>query len=109
MKTIEKPRPIKELLIILRDNLPKGIKINNNNGGICSVIYQLSSYEIISAEEREILLNYLKNNKPPSAVKRKKIYKGIVDPYGFLLEDHWWKPRVVKPRLNWLNKQINKL
>ena len=102
-------RSIKELLIILRDNLEKEFKSDPNNGGMCSVIHELRDNDEISEDEWGKLLIYLKNNKPLIADKRKIMYKDQFDSNGFMLEDHWWKPKSIKPRKNWINKQIDKL
>ena len=40
---------------------------------------------------------------------RQKRFKDGYDREGWALGLHWWKPRAIKPRIDWLNKQINKL
>ena len=103
-----KERTIKELLIILRDNLEMYFDKDPDNGGICGVILDLTRHNIISNNEWAILTKYLNDNKTRNAYKREKQYP---DFFGgeFNLGRHWWKPRAVKPRINWLNKQIDKL
>ncbi len=105
-------RSTKELLIILRDNLERVFKQDPNTGGMCSVIHRLHSilnHNRLSIEERNNLLLYLSENKPKNAQIREKRFHEDYDPHGFHLSAHWWKPRAVKPRIDWLNKQIEKL
>jgi hypothetical protein len=95
-----KPRSIKKLLIILRDNLDKYMKPHLlNNGyfssgctGLCICAWELEILEIITTEEEEILSSWLEKNLP----ERK---------YGM----YCWKQRFIEPRKLWLNKQIEKL
>ena len=103
-------RTTKELLIILRDNLEEYFDLYYENGGMCLVITDLYGYGIITDDEETILFEYLENNKPRNANIRYKKYKdGGGDFALFSNRLHWWKPRAVKPRLKWLNQQINKL
>ena len=102
-------RPIKELLIILRDNLEICFIKDINNGGMCYAAYDLESTLIISNNEYHLLIKYLEDHKPRNAYRRRKKYLYIYDNKGFSLRRHWWTPRVLKPRINWLNKEINKL
>ena len=101
-------RPIKELLIILRNNLKRYFR-DSNNGGMCSVAFDLSSNSIISIDEYKLLFEYLDDHKPRNAYRRKKLDSSLYDSKGFNLRRHWWTPCVLKPRINWLNKEINKL
>jgi transcriptional regulator CtsR len=84
-----KTRTYKELLIILRDNLKKCI----DSYGMCYAINDLFFDDIITEEECNKLNNYLDNNKP----------RNVRD------DSYWLKAGLLKPRIEWLNKQINKL
>jgi hypothetical protein len=107
MKT--KERSIKELLTILRDNLDTTFKIYAYCGGLCSAIHCLSYNDTITTDERNCLIQYLNDNTPRNAKIRQKRFQGTLNLEGWSLGLHWWKPRALKPRINWLNKQIDKL
>lgn len=95
-------RSIKELLIILRDNLTKCIPTHAD--GLCNAILYLAMYTYISVEERHILTEYLYSHKPRLRCKiRRIVYSNTHESL------YWWTPGYIKPRLKWLNKQINKL
>jgi len=102
-------RSIKELLIILRNNLVKEIKSDPNIGGMCAVAYSLIDSELILSYEKDLIINYLEENIPQFAIERKMKFCDMYDKDGFSLARHWFKPRVIKPRLEWLNQQIKKL
>ena len=102
-------RPIKELLIILRDNLEDYLK-RYNYGGMCPVIWRLLKNDVINDWEENILQGFLEHNKPRNAyIRRKKEFPTHFDDAGFALPLHWWTPRAVPPRMRWLNQQIDKL
>jgi hypothetical protein len=114
-----KTRSIKELLIILRDNLEYCLKNNEYDGGMCAAIISIND---LSPEETDILKAYLDANKPRNATRRAKKYADI-DHFNiiarnskytnnkveFILGQHWWTPKALAPRIKWLNEQINKL
>jgi hypothetical protein len=102
-------RPIKELLIIVRDNLEERMKNDPSNGGMCAVIYDLERAHLLTDDEREELLNYLKTHVPKCAKKYMDEHRFECDNMGFALGRHWFEPRSIPPRLRWLNKQINSL
>ena len=81
-------RSIKELLIVLRDNLKDYFDLYCN--GMCLVIKELYWHDLISEEEESILTNYLEDNKPIDQM-------------------YWFVPGEIEPRLEWLNQQIEKL
>ena len=84
-------RSIKELLIILRDN--SQITNNQIKSGLCWESYCLEANEVISFSEHEELRNFIVTNMPKNHA------------YG-----NWgWKKGLWKPRLKWLNKEIEKL
>lgn len=88
-------RPIKDLLILLRDFLPG----NTNNawgGSLCYSIIDMHLREsIIDRAERETLLKYIKKHKPRNIKP---------DEEGF-----WWKYRSPAPRMRFINKLIKEL
>ena len=89
-------RSIKELLIILRDNskiVNKSIEYPRLSGGLCKEALHIFNIDIISTSEYITLINYMSSNRP------KKTHRF----------DYWWKKGYWKPRLKWLNEQINKL
>ena len=86
-----KTRDIKELLILLRDNLHG---MDDWNDGMCVLLASLTRRDIITSDERLFIKRYLNRNRPLV------LYEG--GPY-------WFKPCEVQPRLDWLNEQIAKL
>jgi hypothetical protein len=119
-------RSIKELLIIVRDNLHL---INNDDNenipyyrtrtyGICDILYPLQVDGIITKEEKSAIVWYLSCNLPPKIfktstvssvldieeqpIKDRYVYKvGLSDAYGFS-----WIPSLIEPRREWLDEQI---
>jgi hypothetical protein len=88
-------RPIKDLLILLRDFLPGNIN-NPWGGSLCYSIMDMYLREsIIDRAEREALLKYIKKHRP-SHIKP--------DGNGF-----WWKYRSLAPRMRFINKLIEEL
>ena len=84
-------RPIKELLIILRDN-PQIIN-NQIESGLCQENSCLEANEVISFSEYEELHNFIATNRPKN------------HDYG-----NWgWEKKLWEPRLEWLNFHINLL
>ena len=98
-------RTIKELLILVRDNLYL-MKDKHLASGLCSVASVMEDRHIISMEEYNIILKYLDNNKPANAIKRASL-PAVID--GYQQNRFWWKPCNITPRLKWLDKQINSL
>lgn len=95
-------RPIKELLIILKDSL------NNefNSNGLCVLITFLYCRRIINEQEREKLREYLRKNIPFT----KNVIKRRFLSWTFTKEIYcyWWTEGHKEPRLKWLDKQIKK-
>lgn len=102
-------RDTKELLIILRDSLEDMFRIHRFCGGMCSVIWQLYLNHTVAIWEHDLLLDYLNTHKPKDATKRQRKYVNDVDVAGFYIGMHWWTPKEVQPRIDWLNEQINSL
>lgn len=87
-------RPIKELLIIMRDNIELFEKYECN--GLCDLSTRLETNETITRDERDNLRMFIKLNMP------------VRLPYGH--QSAWgWQPYLLQPRLEWLNEQINLL
>lgn len=88
-------RPIKDLLILLRDFLPGNIN-NAYGGSLCYSIIDMKRKKcIIDWAERDALLRYIEEHKP-SDIKP--------DDEGF-----WWKYGSLAPRLEFLDKLIDDL
>ena len=92
-------RPIKELLILLRDNAKVdstwfGLK-QRIDRGLCLEARKLCNEGIITRTEWMILVRYMKFHRPNGT---------CTDTNQF-----WWRVKLWKPRLHWLNKQINSL
>ena len=84
-------RPIKELLIILRDN--SQIINNQIESGLCWENSCLEANKVISFSEYEELRNFIATNRPKN------------HDYG-----NWgWEKKLWEPRLEWLNFHINLL
>jgi len=85
-------RTTKELLILLRGELPKMIK--RFDCGMCLSITLLRKKRLMSYDEMILLFNYLNKNDPNIR---------------YLTTDYWWEDGELEPRINWLNEQIEKL
>jgi hypothetical protein len=83
-------RSIKELLIILRDNLENYFTYSYSDG-MCVAIKELREDHRILDNEMKMLYDYLNKIKK---------YEGYT---------YWFPPKEVAPRLKWLNQQIEKL
>ena len=102
-------RPIKELLIIVRDNADVYLT-EERVSGLCGLIYELCNTNDITHTEYSRLQNYLSANIPTNAKKRRRInFSNHPLNKDFDLNAFWWAPYSVAPRLKWLNKQIEKL
>jgi hypothetical protein len=83
-------RSIKELLVILRDNLERCFKVYDSHG-MCDVAIHLRGDDIIIRDEYNTLKNYLSWHTPIG------------------VGDYWFPEGELAPRLEWLNQQIEKL
>lgn len=101
-----KNKELKDLLILLRDYM---LEHKDVCSGICVLITFMHIDGNITLKQGVILLKYLKDNLP----KRK--YNLCIDHESngkYIIakgDDFCWKPFSLKPRLNWINKQIKKL
>jgi hypothetical protein len=88
-------RKISELLEIVLEEL----KSNDSHSGLCSVVSTCWYMDLFTGEERIILDCYLINCKPKLRIWiRKKVYKS----------NYWWKQWDKAPRIEWLEKRIEK-
>lgn len=88
-------RSIKELLEIMLNNQ------KYFTYGLCQWIQKLSQIGIITFAEREILQDFIKNNKP-----------SIFSSWSVLFNlkcGYFWKYGKIKPRIKWIKKHIKKL
>ena len=86
-------RTIKELLIIMKDN------IELLQTGLCYLTTMLSDRNIITSDERERIVDYIYDNRPS---EKSKLYGG---------PDHglyYWEQGDLENRLRWLNYHIKK-
>jgi hypothetical protein len=88
-------RPIKELLQIMLDNKYQF------NYCLCHWSICLCHNNIITANEKDDLTQYIKDNRP-SKFSSLKAYLSRNSPY-------YWEYEDIKPRIKWLNKHIKKL
>ena len=86
-------RTIKELLILLREELPKQIDYKMR-GSICLILLNLKCAKIISVAEYHSVNDYINEHVPPYVVNR---------------EDYWWPRNALRPRLEFLDKPIAEL
>lgn len=94
-------RPIKELLIIMRDNI--GLFCKKKCVGLCDLTDILKDTGIISDAEESIIDRYVYNNAP-------KMYNVPTIYYiNDALSSFNWPKYELQPRLEWLNEQINLL
>lgn len=88
-----KDRTIKELLQLtlnLLETIPK-----KELYGICGVVFDLYSEDIITAHEKRTVNIYLQNNLPNQRYSKHPGFR--------------WKPGTKACRIKWLQKQINSL
>lgn len=88
-------RTLKELFIVLKDNE------QYFENGLCPYCGTLWSRNIITYQERIVLENYIKNNRPRWWSKHYD--KQCSSSLYFWEIDNW------KPRLKWINAQIARL
>ena len=99
-------RTDKELLIILRDYMIAYFK-SKRITGVCSAATHLHLYNKVNAAEYVILSNFLFRNLPKGKYQVERVLNGKY----FMVkgESFCWKPCSLKPRLNWIKKQIERL
>jgi len=95
-------RTIKELLILLREELP--IRINHPKGGsLCWTIANLWIDDLITDEEYEEVNDYIYENKPEDA------WDYCVGDDFDRVNGFWWPYGELEPRLEFLDKLINEI
>ena len=98
-------KTIKELLIIVRDNIQQDILFTD---GICLETYRLHAENIIDYDEYYLLVEFLNNNTPltKNVIIDRILELNFTKP---LDATYWWKYGDKKPRIKWLNKHIKRL
>ena len=94
MKSVKRIRSIEDLLYVMYNNQ------SFFSRSLCEWVLDLSIYELINRDERNELLNYIKNNKPSrfsSLSSLKSIHTNF-----------YWVAGEIEPRLKWLKKHIKK-
>jgi hypothetical protein len=94
-------RPIKELLVLLRDYLPGNIN-DDYGGSLCWAAGNMCLMDdVISSGERNDLLDYIEQHRPD----------GVGDYYGgsWARSGFWWPYGELTPRIEFLNKLIDEL
>lgn len=88
-------RPIKELLIIMRDNIELFEK--HHCYGLCDLVFQIYRRGEITTSKAEAMKDYIKETMPLrfNCLGNKSVFG--------------WPMRELQPRLEWLNEQINLL
>ena len=88
-------KSIIELLKLVKDN--KELM----RTGLCSIVYQLRSSDIITLDESSLILDYLKRNRP---------VEGSIYYEAEWADTDWhWTPWNWESRERWLNAQIEEL
>lgn len=73
------------------------------NAGLCVWVLELYLGDIITREEKDILLTYIKNNRPFMTLYDVKcVMLGLKSGY-------YWEREDISPRIKWINKHIKKL
>jgi hypothetical protein len=88
-------RTIKELLILLREELPKRI-VNDDSGSICWTLGRMENEGIITQPEFNVMDFFIDSKEPENAG-----YFKYDDCGGF-----WWPYGELAPRLEFLDKLI---
>lgn len=103
-KELPKPRPIRELLIVLKNYIiEKELSGPKQYKGLCSCIISLRYQEkLISTDEYDILSDYVLSNRPRNPFSKWCDNKRYNNPY-------WWEPGDMNIRLEWLKYKISKL
>ena len=83
-------RPIKELLVLLREGLPR---LMETHSGLCGCIEDLRYADSINVKERDYLMEYLFKYRPIETECRL----------------WWWDKFDLTPRLEFLDKLIEEL
>lgn len=94
-KELYKTRELKELLYIMLNNF-----YTYFDTGLCSYIFTLYHYNIISYNEGQLLHKFIIEHKPKNTWYYKNFIKAGM---------YYWKERKEKPRLRWIKKRIKEL
>jgi hypothetical protein len=91
---MEKNRTIKELLQLMLDEQ------DLFGSGLCNWVDNIFYKSKMSFGEKEILTDYIKNNRP-------SMFSSI-DALKCANTNFYWKMNNIKPRIKWINKHIQK-
>lgn len=91
---MEKNRTIKELLQLMLDEQ------HLFRSGLCSWANDIFYKSKMSFGEKEILTDYIKNNRP-------SMFSSI-DAFKNRKTSFYWKENNIEPRIKWINKHIKK-
>ena len=83
-------RTIKELLILLREELPKNIPLRSL--GLCGTSVNITLDHIINPDELDLLMEYMRKKAPITANNT-----------------YWWPYGELAPRLEFLDKLIKEI
>ena len=106
-----KNKELKNLLILLRDYMVENW-MDKEFSGICKAAYRMYALDIINSNQHSILVKFLGKNLPVRKYRldylyiTNRFYGDYVTSKG---DEFCWKPFNLKPRINWLDKQIKKL
>ena len=88
-------RSTKKLLIILKDEIKNDTELWQQAKFLCILCSKLRDNDLLSLKEYLKVLSYIEDREPDESK---------LDSFG-----GWFPPLLKKPRIKWLNKQINKL
>jgi len=99
-----------ELLELVKYNLKQNID-NTYCSGICQIVTYLGMTNDVTRLEREMLLSYIKANKPTKTNGFSRFTKDVLWQGE---QPHWWceisvNPRTLKPRLEFIDALIKSL
>lgn len=92
-------RDLKELLIILLDNVEELMGEKRLASGLCWTAWLLYRANIINGKEESLIDKFINLNMP----------EYYASPYDNFVSSYGWKRGAVEPRIKWLNEQIEKL
>ena len=92
---MKEPRTIKELLQLMLDN------VNLIEDGLCGLQTKLRCFDIITAEERFLIHNYIDHNRPSKF--------SSIDAFKNRGSLFYWERGAKEPRIKWLKNHIKKI
>jgi hypothetical protein len=106
-----KNKELKDLLILLRDYMVENWDDEIKLTCICVACYSMCLSNKITNSQYAMLMEFLDTELPKGKyallpVPKSRLRGKYIIAKG---DDFCWKPFSLKPRINWLNKQIKKL